>query len=70
MLGARYVGRVFCDGKEFTNNAIHGDSDNNKRQLVKRLMVEVHEYMVPRWIAEHKLEIHITDRKTGETIVI
>lgn len=65
MIGARYTGRIICDGKEFTNDLIHGDSDNSKRQLVKRLMGEVHEYLIPKWMAEHKLEIHITDRKTG-----
>lgn len=72
MLGARFVGEIYADGKRLTdpNGWLTGVSENTKHGVMKYLHSYVNTVLVPRWIAEHHVEFHILDRKTNETIVI
>ena len=70
MLGSRFTAQVYVDGQLFTNQLVHGDSDNNKKVLVSRVMNNFKSVIVPKWIAEHEVVIKVTDRQTNETFDI
>ena len=72
MLGVRFVGEIYTDEKRLTdpNGWLTGVADNNKRQVIKWLSHYIESTLVPKWIAEHKVEFHILDRETNETIII
>lgn len=72
MLGARFTGEIYADGKRLTdpNVWLTGVADNNKHQVMKWLHHYVESTLVPKWIAEHQVEFHILDRKTNELIII
>lgn len=72
MLGARFVGEIYADGKRLTDpdGWLTGVAENTKHDVLKHLHNYVECKLVPRWIAEHNVEFHILDRKTNETIVI
>ena len=70
MLGARYTGILYVDGQAFYNQLINGVADNSKKAVIKELHDMVINHLLPEWMAEHKVEYHITDRKTKETIII
>lgn len=70
MLGSRFTAHVYVNGKIFTNQLVHGDSDNNKKTLISRVMNNFKSVMLPKWMAENKVELHLTDRLTGEEIIL
>lgn len=67
MLGSRFTAQVYVDGQLFTNQLVHGDSDNNKKKLVSRVINNFKSVMVPKWMAERNVIVRVTDRQTGET---
>ena len=72
MLGARFVGEVYADGKRLTDpdGWLTGVAENTKHGVMKHLHNYVYEKLVPAYISEHHVEYHIIDRITGETIII
>ena len=72
MLGARYVGELFADGKRLTDpdGWLTGVADNSKAAVMRSLHSYIEAKLVPMWIAEHHVEFHILDRQTNQTIVI
>lgn len=72
MLGARFTGEIFVDSKRWDDpdGWLTGVTDNNKRSVIRSLDLYVRTKLLPRWMAEHRLEFHITDRDNGETIII
>lgn len=70
MLGSRYTGYVEVDGELLTNQLIQGFSSNSKKEVIKYLGTMVEAYLLPKWMNEHNLKYRITDRVTGETIVL
>lgn len=67
MLGSRFTAQVYVDGQLFTNQLVHGDSDNNKKKLVTRVINNFKSAMVPKWMTEHDVIVRVTDRQTNET---
>lgn len=72
MLGARYTGEIYADGKRLTDpdGWLTGVADGSKAAVMRHLHHYVDMKLVPRWIAEHHVEFHILDRKTNKKIVI
>lgn len=70
MLGSRFTGIIFVDGKEFHNELIDGVADNTKKKVFTELHKQMMNYLVPQWIAQHKVEFHITDRQTNKTFIL
>lgn len=72
MLGARFVGEIYTDGKRLDDpdGWLTGVADSSKAAVMRHLHLYVESKLVPRWIAEHHVEYHILDRQTNETIVI
>lgn len=72
MLGSRFIGELFVDGKRYTDpdGWLTGVSDNRMANVVKLLDSYVNEKLLRLWMAEHKVEFHITDRKLNQTHII
>lgn len=62
MLGSRYCAHILVDGEVFDNELIHGESDNDKKQLIIRVLNEFKSVMVPKWMAQHNVRVIIYDR--------
>ena len=67
MLGARYTGVVYVDGKHFTHpNRLMGTADNNRNKVLRELRQNVRETLTSDYIGSRTIEFHVCDRKAKQ----
>jgi len=71
MLGARYTGVVYVDGKHFTHpNRLMGAADNNHNKVLRELRQNVCEAFTSDYISSYDIKFHVCDRKTKQVETI